>query len=287
MKLSSIVAVSLLLLLTCGATSLLAAPRYPTPPGETGFLAFAANGIYNQFDFSFIPPGRIWFDTQLVGRRGNNSFKKKKVKGFFLDRYGLDFSAGDISSDLSTVLVEVVRDPREDLTAWVVSKREMVPEGWVVYESYYAAVVVDPAGTNLYGTYGGAGGTHVAEGTEVRYGEYFIVHPDDPRAGIYGMRAGLGDPAEFDRKSPTKIAKRVPYRIRFWTQEPILIAPSSDFIPPITYRLYRNAAWGEGLEVKVDQSQYLFDGNSQAFIRAILSFPLPQWLNEQTAPPVL
>ena len=248
--------------------------QIPFPNDHVGYISTQANGIYDPLDPDFVPPTGDDFDTLIMGRTAEEAAAfKEQARAFLAERFGLDFAQDDITPDFAVVLQHIFTDPRQDYSATYIAGREFHPEQWVLYDGLWAAIVIDPTGATVHGTYGGAAGRVIPFGGAMVFGEYVIVHPHHPLAGLFGMRTGGGHPATFR-------GRRAPVHIQYQSEKPVI--PPLDPTAAATFDCRAlSAEFGQGIILGRGSFPLpLADGNVQTNIRSVMTFPAPQWALE-------
>ncbi len=159
---------------TALASSDTAGPPSPAPTGYVKYLVYIANGVYNPNDPTFVAPTGDYFLHTVMGFNDQQiAAWRAKLTTFFQQRFGLDFSQGDTSNNVS-ITGTFMFDPRNNYRAHTISGMFVPSEGFVVRDGGWQ-VVVGPGGAVLHGTYGGAQGKLVPEGAVMVYGFYNIL----------------------------------------------------------------------------------------------------------------
>ena len=230
----------------------------PNPPYATGVLM--ANGIYNPFDPSFVPPTPDEFDTVIMGRSETEKQERRQLAiDYFIERYGVDLSFG-FADGGNIVLLESLMDPRSNYRAYSLpaaagGTSKTPPEGRIVYDRQYV-MFVGALGldSTLTGSWGGPSGTVVPPNTVAVDGEYLIQ----------GTR-------QFKQGHPGNLY------VRFQSVDPIFNADSGD----IKFNCVLldddgnivGAAIGRQELVPLDDGSGFF----QVAIQNVWQFPAPEW----------
>lgn len=226
----------------------------PVPPERTGM--FLANGIFDPADPTYVPPTGDDFDTVIMGRNeAEKAARRQLAVDYFIERFGVDFTNGDINAEGTIALLHAYQDPRWNYRAYKLPDRFFVPKsGLIVHDAQYVMFVIGPQAT-LFGSWGGPGGTTVPGGTAAVDGEYLVQGTN---------RFKLGHPRNL--------------YIRFQSTSPIFGAASGR----ITFdcRLEQDRL-GLGLALGRQETYPLANGLVQVNIVNILQFPPTQWSIEQ------
>jgi len=163
---------------------------------------------------------------------------------FYRRRFGLDFSGGD--SDGAASFGPFMDARRNNYRAYTVSAENIPAEGWFVDGGGWM-VQIGAGGMTLHGSYGGAGGQAVPQGSAMVFGEYFIHR----RAG----RSGRLDPII----------------IHFESERPIIGRPDG----VISFQCaLSHPKWGPGVAEGVAVPPLLLDdGRVKVAVRNVLTFP--------------
>jgi hypothetical protein len=163
-----------------GATG--AGPGAPVPAGYNLSLVYLANGVFNPTDSNYTPPTGDYFLHTIMGFNDQQiAAWRASLTTFFQNRFGLDFSQGDTSNNV-TINGHFMFDPRNNYRAYTISGLSVPSTGYVVRDGGWS-ISVGPGGTVLHGTYGGATGRAVPAGSAFAYGFYNIqVEPTSDTA---------------------------------------------------------------------------------------------------------
>jgi hypothetical protein len=96
--------------------------------------------------------------------------ERRDALGWYEERLGVDPATDNVSlrSESGTMF-----DPRNNYRAYVVGGEKVPASGWVVRDGGFGLVVAK-GGAVFHGTYGGAAGIWVPDGTSVTFGNYNI-----------------------------------------------------------------------------------------------------------------
>ena len=148
-------------------------------------VAMSADGTFDPMDPNFTPPSGNDFDVTVMGRTPAAALaRRNQAFTYFQTTYGIDFNTAIqlnpstwITPDNSVLLVYAMTDPRYNYKLNSISGVRLAPVGGDIAEAVYLMAVVNPAGATLFGTYGGAGGVAVPEGTAALHGEIYTTVP--------------------------------------------------------------------------------------------------------------
>lgn len=228
-------------------------PQNPNlPSGGTGLLM--ANGIYDPFDNSYVPPTPDDFDTIIMGRSAAEKEQRRQLAvDYFLERYGVDLSSG-FADNGNIALVETFFDPRNNYRAYKLPGQLVSKRGRIVYDRQYVMFVgALGMSSTLTGSWGGAG-TVVSPNTVAVDGDYLIQ----------------GTP-RFRQNSPRNVY------IRFQSVDPIFNAASGD----IKFNCALLDEGGEIIGAAIGRQEFvpLNDGTGrfQMAVQNVWQFPAPLW----------
>lgn len=238
------------------------------PPSEYDqFLVFIADGIW---DPNVPPPvDAEYFDTQIMYREQHEiDQRRESALQHFEQYFGVTFAgvAGEpdplnppLDSTNSLAFLHIFADPAIGYRAVVVSNERVPRKGLPVNDVLYLAIVVNPDGATLSGSWGGAG-TWVPQGTVLVKGEYRIVKNRDPLRPL-NKRKDIS--IEYRGLSPVQPSA-----------SNILGSPLATFDCELTHE-----SWGLGSANgrSTITPIILPTGKAQAHIRNVLSFPPPEW----------
>lgn len=162
----------------------------PTPAGFDNFLVYMAEPTSGEPAFGDAEDAEE-FQREVMGRStAEIEADKSGAEEFFLQRFGLDFTATDSElfgteeSDGATFGPLVVADAF-NYRSYVVSGERVPAEGWQVRDGGWIATLTED--TVLHGEYGGSEGKAVSAGAIFVFGNYNIKverpnkegHPDE------------------------------------------------------------------------------------------------------------
>lgn len=159
----------------------------PTPEGFRKFLVYIAEGKAGSItDPEFV----LDFQREVYGRDEAAVIAYSiEAKGFFLERFGLDFRGVSAPTPIGPWEIEgaqmggSVFSPDNRYTAYVVSEEWVGASGWTVRDSSFNVTLTE--NQTLHGTWGGAAGKPAAAGAAVTFGDYSIK-VDRPGASEHG-----------------------------------------------------------------------------------------------------
>jgi hypothetical protein len=222
-----------LLVLSLTTSSLVAAQEVAAPEGFDQLLVYMATGVYDPDDPNYEAPDGDFWHREIMGRSDEEiEQNRNEAIAFFQERFGIDPSTHEGVSFMSFMF-----DPRNEYRAYVVSGREVLPEGWVIRDGGWNMTVTDPEGITLGGEFEGK---HVPEGTMVVFGDYNIDTGGDPII------------------------------IHYQSGEPII--PSETGAIYFLCELI-SEDFGNGLAQGISAPKALEDGLTQANVRNVLTFP--------------
>lgn len=221
----------------------------PVEPEEVGVCM--ANGIFDPNDPDFTPPTYDFFSENIMGRVTHESKDKRRaeVVDYFLERFGVDFSGGDVSLDGKFALGNAYTDPRWNYRCYKVPGRNSAPSsGMILHDGTWGMQALVDA--TLFGSWGGDGGTHVPANSVAVDGEYVIQGTQ-----------------KFRLNSERNIY------LRFQSVSPIFPQPNGIKFDCVLFsdRFGMGAAIGR-------QEQYVLDnGMVQIAVQNVIQFPAPDW----------
>ncbi|WP_433929416.1 hypothetical protein AB3662_37480 [Sorangium cellulosum] len=137
-----------------------------TPEGYDGFLVFMATGSVPLSEGFFLD-GMI-FQQEILGRTpAEIEQNRADALAYFETRFGI----ADADARADVAFLGFYADPRIDYRAYVISGQRVPPEGYVVHDGGWIALVTDPDGLTLGGE---LAGVHVPAGTFFSFGDYSI-----------------------------------------------------------------------------------------------------------------
>lgn len=225
----------------------------PTPAPFRNFLVYSGQGIYDLVeeplpdgcfaDDAFIAVGlcsggkRAFYQKIMNFTEQEFAAEEGKAKEFFLGRFGLD--ADVLSEQGRALLFPFVLDPRRRYTTFVFSGECVPSEGYEVRDGGFGMAVTDPEGVEL-------GGEFV--GQKMPVGALVVF-------GFYNIRV-------TGRSAREEV-------IRYRSLTPVL--PSD--APVAGNCEVEHPVWGEGLAQVISGNEMLGDGQIQAVMRNVLTFP--------------
>lgn len=216
-------------------------PHNP-PPENFGFqLVYMADGI---FDPSTGPSAEElvdWFHKDVMGRTDEEiAAERQKALAHFEEQFGLDLELEDVQA--------FGQDPRTQYRAYKITGYNVPEEGWLVRDGGFRVAL--PAGTVLYGNFGGADGITLPGDGIIVFGEYNI----DVTA------PGIGN-------DPEDII------IHYESQSPIVPTPNfgTAFLCRVTSDSFEDH--GGGLAQGVFRNHMTEDGRQISNIRNVITFP--------------
>ena len=177
-----------------------------TPAGLGNFFVMDSESVFDPMDPNYELPSGNDFDTNIVGRTaGQAATRRADAFNFINTKYGFDWNSGIqidannwVSPDGNMILTYTATDSRFNQRV-VYSGGDNVPQsGWVVHEARYTMIVIGPSAT-FFGTWGGAGGELVPQGTTVADGEFLFdtvvpCLPNGTQSGLIHLRYQTDDP---------------------------------------------------------------------------------------------
>jgi hypothetical protein len=228
---------------TAHAAPATATGRTPTPTGFVKYLVYMQNGVIDPSTPA--PDTGEFFQTEVMGRSAAEiEADRQAAIAFYQRRFGLDFSGGD--TDGAASFGPFMDARRNNYRAYTISGENVPGDGWFVDGGGWM-VQIGAGGMTLRGSYGGAGGQAVPEGSAMVFGEYFIHRPD-------------GRSARLD-----------PIIIHFESERPIIGRPDG----VISFQCgLSHPEWGEGVAEGVAVPPLLLDdGRVKVAVRNVLTFP--------------
>ena len=226
----------------------------PNPSRGTALLM--ANGIYDPFDTTFIPPTADEFDTIIMGRNEAEKQERRQLAiDYFNERYGIDLTDG-FADNGNIVLFEGVFDPRNNYRAYhLPGHKKTSKKGRIVYDRQYVMFVgALGSSSTLTGSWGGASGTEVPANTVAVDGDYLVQGTD---------RFKVGHPKNL--------------YIRFQSADPIFDAMSGD----IKFNCVLLDKNGNIIGAAIGRQEFVFlnDGSGlwQMAVQNVWQFPAPLW----------
>lgn len=228
--------------------------NWPNPNQPDAVAIFMANGIFDSADPDYVPPTAEDFDAVIMGRdAAAAAARKQEAIDYFLERFGIDFSNGDIAQGGAIALIRSYNDPRWNYRCYKLPNRYVPKSGLIVHDAQYVMAVFGTEAT-FYGSWGGDSGTVVPGGTVAVDGEYLIQGTNKFRQG-----------------HPRNI------HVRFNSVTPIFDALSGN----IKFDCRLNSDdFGSGAALGRQEFYQLQNGLTQIAINNVLQFPGPQWANE-------
>jgi hypothetical protein len=220
-------------LLSALAFSAVHAQEVPDPAGFDQVLVYMMTGVYDPDDPNFTPPDGDFWHREIMGRSDEEIEQdRQEALAFFEQRFGIGEDTEGV--EFTSFMV----DPRLEYRAYVVSGREVPPEGWVVRDGGWRIDVTAPEGVTLGGEFDGH---QMPEGGILVFGNYNIDVPGEDPIIIHYESGGPIVANEFGE---------VLFRCDLTSEE-----------------------FGPGLAQGVSAEQTLEDGRIQANTRNILTFP--------------
>ena len=147
------------------ATIAAAQPAWPPPAPFGKYLVYTAAGVYDPS----VPPAEgdlaVWFHREVMGRdEAEFEAERSAADDYFAATFGSLYFRGS--------LVAFGLDPRVGYTAYFISGESVPPEGWVVRDGGFSAVLGDGT-TVVYGDYSIAA---MQRGRSGRAAEPIIIH---------------------------------------------------------------------------------------------------------------
>lgn len=141
-----------------------------TPEGFGKFLVFMGAGTYDMDDPDFELPDGLFFQEEIMSRTQDEIDQKESdAKEFFKNRFGIDVD--DPENEDRVRFRSFIMDPRNEYRAYVISGLRVPPEGFVVRDGGYLALLIDPEGFTLGGEFDGE---LTPFGTMFVFGDYNI-----------------------------------------------------------------------------------------------------------------
>jgi hypothetical protein len=216
-------------------------PHNP-PPENFGFqLVYMADGIFDPSTGPSAAELSDWFHKDVMGRSDEEiAAERQKALAYFEAQFGLDLELEDVQA--------FGQDPRTEYRAYKITGYRVPEEGWLVRDGGF--IVNIPAGTTLYGEYGGAEGINLPGDGFVVFGEYNI-----------------------DVTAPGRGNEPEDIIIHYESESPIV--PSPDFGTAFLCRVTSDhfEDFGGGLAQGVFQMHTTEDGLQVSNIRNVLTFP--------------
>lgn len=216
-------------------------PHNP-PPENFGFqLVYMADGIFDPSTGPSAAELSDWFHKDVMGRSDAEiEAERQKALDYFEAQFGLDLEPEDVQS--------FGQDPRTEYRAYKITGYRVPEEGWLVRDGGFRVAI--PAGTTLYGEFGGAAGVTLPGDGFVVFGEYNI--------DVTGPGNG---------KQPEDII------IHYQSESPIV--PNGEFGAAFLCRVTSEhfEDFGGGLAQGVFQTHTTEDGRVVSNIRNVLTFP--------------
>lgn len=210
------------------------AAQSPEPFGM--YLVYSAARVYDPA----VPPeeGDLarWFHRDIMGRNdAQMAAERAAAESYFSSTFGTRYIPGS--------LMAFALDPRVGYTAYFVSGASVPPEGWVVRDGGFQAILTD--------------------GTMVVYGDYNIKR----------TRRGRGH--DDDRSDKRRHGHRDPdpIIIHYESADPIHFHPDGSLYFRCRTRSNSFNDFGGGLAQGVSANQTLADGRVITNIRNVLTFP--------------
>lgn len=225
----------------------------PAPAPFRNFIVYSAQGIYKPLEGPFprgcspddpTVSGGVCTDVERIFYKSVMKFTEQEIKAeeaqareFFMEKFGLDVE-GLVGQGRVSFFTWFL-DPRQEYTAFVFSGECVPREGYEVRDGGFMVSVIDPDGVELGGEFGGQ---RLPVGAAMVFGFYNIVV-----TGRYAREEV----------------------IRFKTLTPII--PSQGFV--VADSQLEHPEWGEGLAQGLNSIQMRGDGEIQATVRNVLTFP--------------
>ena len=169
----------------------------PAPIGLKKYMVFMADGVVDSL--AGLAGDGESFHRNVMGRTpAEIDDNKREAADFFRQRFGLDFSTGDVAGGVK--LLPFAIPSKINLRAYTISGESIPATGWEVRDGGWAAMV-GPGGATLYGAWGGVAGTWVPEGTSMPFGEYSI--------DVEALDGSHGDPIVLRYQGFTPVAPMV------------------------------------------------------------------------------
>ncbi|KKH96895.1 hypothetical protein EO95_03875 [Methanosarcina sp. 1.H.T.1A.1] len=226
-----------------------------TLDGFDKVVVFMAAGQYN----ASLPPAEgdlaVWYHKAIMGRNDTEiQAEKEAAMKYFEDEFGPGLPEP----------VAFGVDPRNEYRAYIISCENIPPEGWVVRDGGF--IVNFPKKTKLYGNWGGSEGKNVPAGSFIVYGDYNIktTLSDECKNYCDEYKNYCDECKNYCDK------KTSPLIIHYQSAEPIIPDTINN---GITFRCTTIAPWGEGIAQGISYTQTLENGNVQANIRNVHTYP--------------
>ena len=223
----------------------------PTPFGK--YIVYSAAGVFNPNT----PPQEgdlaAWFHGTIMGRSAFDiQQEQSRADQYFLNTFGIM-----LGNSMAFGL-----DPRNAYTAYFISGENVPPDGWVVRDGGFMAVVGDDGsgGMVLRGSWGGPSGKWVPNGSFVVHGNYNI-RVTGPGKGNGNDKKGNGNDKDV----------RKPIIIHYESAEPIIPNPYQQGI--LFQCRISHPEFGTGLAQGISIPKSTADGRTVANIRNVLTFP--------------
>ena len=213
----------------------------PVPIGHKKYMVFMADGHLDSLA-AMAGDGESFHRDVMRRTPAEIDANKREAADFFRQRFGLDFSAGDVTDGV--MLLPFAMPPKINYRAYTISGESVPATGWEVRDGGWAALV-GPGGATLYGGWGGTAGTWVPEGTAMPFGEYSI-----------------------DVEAPDG-TRRDPIVLRYQGFTPV--APMVGSTPMFNCEL-TSAEFGRGQALGVFDVRVRGDGTVHMLVRNVLTF---------------
>lgn len=221
-----------------------------TPDGFGQFLVFMAAGTYDKDDQNFDLPDGTFFHEEIMGRTQDEIDQKEvAAKEFFNNRFGIDVD--DPENVERVVFMPFMMDPRNEYRAYVISGMWVPPQGFVVHDGGFLALLIDPDGFTLGGEFDGEVSPF---GTLFVFGDYKI----DLSTSKLSQRLGRDNII-------------IPYKSGF----PVVVeVDRSLFDQRLMFQCELDSdEFGSGIAQGISGGLTLDNGMFKANIRTVLTFP--------------
>jgi len=177
---------------TAHAAPATATGRTPTPTGFVKYLVYMQNGVIDPSTPA--PDTGEFFQTEVMGRSAAEiEADRQAAIAFYQRRFGLDFSGGD--TDGAASFGPFMDARRNNYRAYTISGENVPGDGWFVDGGGWM-VQIGAGGMTLHGSYGGAGGQAVPQGSGMVFGEWQGRRQEAalPRSPALRRRSRSGQP---------------------------------------------------------------------------------------------